>query len=50
MNKAIGRAIREGSVQIGRPLDIWHGHPIVNPNSRCLVVGRNPNRQSSEMR
>ena len=50
MNKAIGRAIREGSVQIGKPLNIWHSHLIIDPNLRCLVVGWNLDGWSGEVR
>ena len=50
MDKTIGGTIRDGGVQIGKLLDIWHNHPIVNPDSQCLVVGRNPDSQNGKMR
>ena len=50
MDKVIGRAIRDGSVQIGKSLNTWHGHPIINPDTQCLVVGRNPDGWSGETR
>ena len=32
MDKAIGRVIVDGGVQIGEPLVVQHSHPIVDPN------------------
>ena len=49
MDKVIGGTIRDGGVQIGKLLNIWHSHSIVDPNSQCLVVGRNSDGQNGEM-
>ena len=32
MDKAIGRVVINGGVQVGKPLDVQHGHLIVDPN------------------
>ena len=50
MDKVIGGAIRDGGVQIAKLLNNLHGHPIVDPNLQCLVVGWNPDNQNSKMR
>ena len=50
IDKVIGGVIGNGGVQIGKLLDVQHGHLIVDPNLQYLVVGRNPNGQNSEMR
>ena len=39
MDEAIGRVVLDGGVQIGKPFDVCHGHPIVGPNLRRLAVG-----------
>ena len=39
MDKAIGRVIINGGVQVGKPFDVRHVHPIVNTNLLCLVDG-----------
>ena len=39
MDEMIGRVVVNGGVQVGKPFDVCHGHPIVDPNLRCLVVG-----------
>ena len=32
MNETIGRVVIDGGVQVGKPLDVHHGHLIVDPN------------------
>ena len=50
MDKAIGGVVINGGVQAGKPLNVSHSHPIVDPNLRCLVVGGHPDGWNGEMR
>ena len=50
MDEAIGRVVLNGDVQVGKPFNVHHGHPIVSPNLQCLVVGRHPNGWNSKAR
>ena len=40
MDKAVGRVVINGGVQISKSLDVQQGHPVVHPNLRCLVIGQ----------
>ena len=40
MDETIGRVVIDGGVQVGKPLNVHHVHPIVDPDLRSLVVGR----------
>ena len=49
MDKAIGGVIIDGGVQVGKPLNVQHSHPIVNPNLQCLIIGGHPDSQNGEV-
>ena len=50
MDEAIGRAVLNGGVQVGKSLDVLHGYPIVHPYLQCLVDRWHPDRQNSKVR
>ena len=50
MDKVIGGVIGNGGVQVGKLLDVRHGHPIVNPDLRSLIVGRHPDGWNGKVR
>ena len=50
MNETIGGVILDGGVQVGKPFDVSHGHPIVDPDPRCLVNGWHPNGRNGKVR
>ena len=49
MDKAIGRVIIDGGVQVGKSLDVQHSHPVVHPNLQCPVVGGHPDSWNGEV-
>ena len=50
MDKVIGGVVGDGGVQVGKPFDVWHGHPIVDPNLQSLVVGGHPDSWNGKVR
>ena len=49
MDKAVGRVVINGGVQVGKSLDVQHGHPVVHPYLQCLVMGGHPNSWNNEV-
>ena len=50
MDEAIGRVVVDGGVQVGKTLDVLHGHPVVHPYLRCLATGWHLDRRNGEVR
>ena len=50
MDEAIGGVIFDGSVQVGKSLDVLHGHPVVHPYLRCLADGQQLDGQNGKVR
>ena len=50
MDKMISGVVGDGGVQVGKPLNVLHGHPIVHPYLRCLIVGGHLDGQNGEVR
>ena len=50
MNKAIGRVIVDGGVQVGKSLYILQGYTVVHPYLRCLATGWHLDGRNGEVR
>ena len=50
MDETIGGVILNGGVQVGKTLNILHGHLVVHPYLRCLVNGWHLDRRNGEVR
>ena len=50
MDKAIGRVVVDGGVQVGKLLDVLHGYPVVHPYLQCLANGRHPDGWNGKVR
>ena len=50
MDKAIGRVVVDGGVQVGKLHNVLHGYPVVHPYLRCLANRQHPDGRNGEVR
>ena len=50
MEETVGGVILDGSIHVGKLLNVLHGYPVVHPYTRCLVVGWHPDGWNGEVR
>ena len=50
MDEVISGVVFDGSVQVGKSLDVLHGYPIVHPYLQCLANGQHLDGWNSEVR